>query len=104
MPRTRQVRLEPDVIDFLEHDPEHDGLSLSASTNRALRYAYRPSDDENEHPGTNGPEVSRVAAAVPRRALAGPRGRTGARVAPGMCRHPLARRVGDRCAACGSRV
>ena len=101
MARTRQVRLEPDVVLLLETDGDHDGLSLSSSANRALRHAYR-----TEH-GLDGPvdrEPARTPPAADRRALATRGARLGARVPPGVCRHPVARRVGERCGQCGTTV
>lgn len=97
MARTRQVRLEPDVVALLGGD---DVPSLSAAANEAIRVAFGP----DGRPGPRGDDAPAVATGPGQVAAQGRGGRLPARMAPGRCSHPAARRVGDRCGQCGRQV
>lgn len=94
----RQVRLELDVVALLQADEANDGLSLSAAANRTIRLLR-----QNRAGGPGGPPAPPSPAHVTTRALVR-RGPRGARALPGECRHPVSRRIGDRCAMCGMAV
>ncbi len=103
MARTRQVRLEPDVVALLEQDPDSAGLSLSATANRALRLAYDDADSEPEQLEEEPRAMRRAPVMVTGQRLAAGRGGRARRVAR-PCAHPKARMVGARCGVCGREV
>ena len=100
---SRQVRLDDDVVDALVPHAEDAGLSLAAYANRTLRSVVVEDDDaphspvghaakpvtRDGAPPAHAPEPSGRASVTP-----APRGRNG-------CRHPVNRRIGNSCAACG---
>lgn len=78
-----QVRLADDVVAKLQPLADEAGHSLAAEANRQLRRALGL--------GTSSQVVT---ARVPSKA----------RAARSRCRHPLYRRVGAFCAACGEKI
>lgn len=109
MTRTRQVRLEPDVVALIEGDPDQEGLSLSAGANRVIRDHFSgpatvPVVDREPEDAPIPPVDRPSRPQMTRRRLAAGSGRLGAKIPPGRCPHPIGRRIGDRCASCGSVV
>lgn len=88
----KQVRLDPDVQAALERDTARKGGSLSSAANRALRRGLGL-----RH--TDRPEAEPRPATV-----TGARGRAAGQRTAGPCRHPVNRRIGEHCAACGAKL
>lgn len=88
MPR-RQIRLDDDVADELETLAGRDGGSVALHGNRMLCQALGLRRDETE-----------VDRPVQRASI----GRSRATARPGSCPHPVGRRRGAICLACGRPV
>jgi hypothetical protein len=85
---TRQVRLDDDVIGALDAIVERTGASLSGAANAQLRRALNMVPKNSTVP----PSLTSGAAS-----LHAPDTRRG-------CRHPVGRRIGNHCAACGTQL
>lgn len=108
MGRTRQVRLEPDVVALIETDR----MSLSAAANEAIRRVHaatgdvvsRPTRPQDGRTDDSAPITQPAPYRPPQVRRAQLQRKAGFGTSPGRCPHPLSRRIGDRCAVCGGHV
>lgn len=82
-----QVRLHPDVADFVRERAERDAISASKAASALLREQM-----------VNGAIIAQHLTATESWNA------TGGNVDAGLCPHPILRRRGDKCGACGSTV
>lgn len=93
----RQVRLDADVAAELERLAAAEGRTLPQMTNRKLRASLGLAEAAQVSPRASRSDAERP---VQRASI----GRSRATKTAGPCTHPLSRRHGSLCMACGSRV
>jgi hypothetical protein len=97
----KQVRLDPDVQAALERDVERKGGSLSSAANQRLRAGLGLAAGGRK---PRGRASERAATGAQQTTIASAAGRRTANATPSTCPHPVARRIGERCGACGSAI